>query len=83
MERGVRLVFLKERHIDTDVFRQAAKRAVTPGAKTSDVATDRLMGSLTNGETMRLAGIGRSAFYRYCREIDEGIRIHMENERLE
>jgi hypothetical protein len=38
----VELVFLKERHIDTSVFRQAAKRAIT-----LNVATDKFMASLT------------------------------------
>lgn len=150
-DQGISLVFLKERHIDTDVFRDASDRAVQLPA-TGDDATDTFLttmtdalnqllrdlarrqieiafeqsqkevddlrertregirvarangkqiggvtgrprvpkkkapamatirkhckrygGTLTNEETWRLAGIGRSAFYRYCKEIDAEI----------
>lgn len=44
--RGVNLIFLKERHIDSAVFRQAAERAVTLDVMTGDNATDKFMSSL-------------------------------------
>lgn len=151
-ERGVNLVFLKERHIDTDVYREASRKAIDTSVSVGDDIYDRFLttmtdgintllrdlatrqielafaqsqkevddlrertregirvarangkqiggvtgrprvpkkkapamatirkhckrygGTLTNEETWRLAGIGRSAFYRYCKEIDEGI----------
>lgn len=148
-ERGVNLVFLKERHIDTDVYREASRRAIDSSVSVGDDIYDRFLttmtdaintllrdlatrqielafaqsqkevddlrertregirvaraqgkqiggvtgkprvprkkapamdvirkhckrygGTLTNEQTWRLAGIGRSAFYRYCKEID-------------
>ena len=161
-DRGVELVFLKERHIDTSVFRQAAKRAITLNVATGDTATDKFMASLTGAintllhdiavnqirlafeqsekevsdlrqrtregmavarargkrignvegstrvtekkrtamplirkhskryggtlsteECMRLCGIGKNAYYRYCREIDADIAGHASEEEEE
>jgi DNA invertase Pin-like site-specific DNA recombinase len=161
-DRGVELVFLKERHIDTSVFKQAAERAVALDVATGDEATDRFMatlngavngllhdiavkqirlafeqsekevadlrqrtregmavaraqgkrignaegttratekkrrsiplilkhskrygGTLSAGECMRLCGIGKNAYFRYCREIDAEIVGHASEEEQE
>lgn len=150
-ERGVGLVFLKEPHINTSTYREAAANVIQVEAGTGDDATDRLLGdimravnayvlaiaerqvrlafeqsqsevdylrqrtregmetarmagrqigqvpgatlvtkkakaskplimrhakryggTLSSEECMRLCGISRNTYFRYCREIDEG-----------
>lgn len=55
--RGVELVFLKEPHINTAVYREAAKRQIQT-ISTGDAAADELLNGITealNRYTMRLA----------------------------
>lgn len=57
-ERGINLVFLKERHIDTETYRNAAERQGIDTISTGDEATDELLETITQGINryiMRLA----------------------------
>lgn len=56
-DKGVELRFLKEPHINTEVFKEALKKQI-PSIKTGDEATDELMAGITdalNTYMMRLA----------------------------
>lgn len=46
MEKGVKLIFLKEPHINTQTFQDAMDRIVLPEIATGDRATDSLVGSI-------------------------------------
>lgn len=46
MNRGVKLEFIKEPHINTAVFQQAKDRIILPEVDTGQVATDKLIGSI-------------------------------------
>lgn len=48
-ERGINLIFLKERHIDTDTYRNAAERQGIDTISTGDAATDELLETITQG----------------------------------
>ena len=48
LEQGVELVFLKEPHINTAVYREAADKQIDT-IRTGDDATDELMAAITNG----------------------------------
>ncbi len=48
LQQGVELRFLKEPHIDTAVFREAAEKQIET-IQTGDDATDELMSAITNG----------------------------------
>ena len=48
LEQGVDLVFLKEPHINTSVYREAADKQIDT-IRTGDDATDELMAAITNG----------------------------------
>ena len=48
LEQGVELVFLKEPHINTSVYREAADKQIDT-IRTGDDATDELMAAITNG----------------------------------
>lgn len=48
LETGVDLVFLKEPHINTAVYREAAEKQIE-AVQTGDAATDELMAAITNG----------------------------------
>ena len=45
-ERNVSLVFLKERHIDTEAYREAMKGIISQTFASGDVATDELVNSI-------------------------------------
>lgn len=44
--RGVTLVFLKERHIDTDVYRETLQRQIDIYVNTGNTATDKLLNTI-------------------------------------
>ena len=44
--RGITLVFLKERHIDTDVYREALQRQIDIYINTGNTATDKLLNTI-------------------------------------
>lgn len=48
LQKGVDLVFLKEPHINTAVYREAAQKQLET-IQTGDEATDELMSAITNG----------------------------------
>ena len=48
LQRGVELVFLKEPHINTATYREAAEKQIS-AVQTGDEATDELLASITNG----------------------------------
>ena len=48
LQRGVELVFLKEPHINTSTYREAAEKQIT-AIRTGDEATDELMAAITAG----------------------------------
>lgn len=48
LQKGVDLVFLKEPHINTAVYREAADKQIET-IQTGDVATDELMAAITTG----------------------------------
>ena len=48
LQQGVELCFLKEPHINTAVYREAAQKQIET-IKTGDDATDELMAAITNG----------------------------------
>ena len=48
LQKGVDLVFLKEPHINTAVYREAAQKQIET-IQTGDEATDELMAAITNG----------------------------------
>ena len=48
LEQGVELVFLKEPHINTSVYREAAEKQIET-IRTGDAATDELMDAITTG----------------------------------
>ena len=48
LQRGVELCFLKEPHINTAVYREAAEKQIAT-IRTGDEATDELMAAITNG----------------------------------
>lgn len=48
LEQGVELVFLKEPHINTAVYREAAEKQIDT-IRTGDAATDELMDAITTG----------------------------------
>ena len=48
LQRGVELVFLKEAHIDTSVYKEAAEKQIS-AVQTGDAATDELMAAITAG----------------------------------
>ncbi len=58
LQRGVELVFLKEAHIDTSVYKEAAEKQIS-AVQTGDAATDELMAAIIAGINtymLRLAG---------------------------
>ncbi len=48
LQRGVELIFLKEPHINTATYREAADKQIA-AIETGDAATDELMAAITNG----------------------------------
>ena len=48
LQRGVELVFLKEPHINTSVYKEAAEKQIS-AVKTGDDATDELLAAITGG----------------------------------
>lgn len=48
LQKGVDLVFLKEPHINTSVYREAAEKQIET-IQTGDAATDELMAAITSG----------------------------------
>ena len=48
LQKGIDLVFLKEPHINTAVYREAAQKQIET-IQTGDEATDELMAAITNG----------------------------------
>jgi len=48
LQRGVELVFLKEAHIDTSVYKEAAEKQIS-AVQTGDAATDELMAAIIAG----------------------------------
>ena len=48
LQHDVELVFLKEPHINTAVYREAAEKQIA-AIETGDAATDELMAAITNG----------------------------------
>ena len=48
LQKGVDLVFLKEPHINTAVYREAAEKQIDT-IQTGDAATDELMAAITTG----------------------------------
>ena len=44
--KGVTLVFLKERHIDTDVYRETLQRQIDIYVNTGNTATDKLLNTM-------------------------------------
>ena len=47
-EKGINLVFLKEPHINTSVYREALKSQINVISNTGDIATDKLINSVIN-----------------------------------
>ena len=45
-EKGINLVFLKEHHIDTDVYREALNKQIEVNSNTGDTATDNFINSI-------------------------------------
>lgn len=66
-KRGVSLVFLKERHIDTATYRKALESSV-PMTETAVDSKD-FGGTLTDVECMKQTGLARNTFYKYKREL--------------
>ena len=48
LQRQIELVFLKEPHINTAVYKEAAEKQIS-AIETGDAATDELMAAITNG----------------------------------
>lgn len=48
LQKGIDLVFLKEPHVSTSVYREAAQKQIE-SIQTGDDATDELMAAITNG----------------------------------
>ena len=47
-EKGINLVFLKEPHINTSVYRESLKSQINVISNTGDIATDKLINSVIN-----------------------------------
>ena len=59
--RNISLVFLKERHIDTEAYREAM---ILKYSKDFD-------GTLSDKECMKLIGLANNTYYKYKRELKE------------
>lgn len=71
--RGIDLVFLKERHIDTSIYRQAQASTIAV-AKTGNDATDALISDITGALNRYMLAVTREqirlAFERSQQEVD-------------
>ena len=74
LQKGIDLVFLKEPHINTSVYREAAEKQIDT-IRTGDDATDELMAAITAGINkymFRLAGRQiQLAFDQAQKEVDD------------
>ena len=63
--QGVSLVFLKERHIDTDTYRQTLQSSIS-------LTGNDVYYILEGVNRYMLAGLARNTFYKYKRELRAG-----------
>lgn len=84
-ERGVNLVFLKERYIDTDVYRTAAQQRIEAAVSTGNAATDTFTTTILDAVNKLLMDLAKqqiaAAFEQAQAEVDhlhqrtsEGVR---------
>lgn len=73
VDKGVDLVFLKERHIDTAVYRESSSQVTGTYATTGDEAVDRLLASVTGALSEYMRALAdrqiRLAFEQSEREV--------------
>lgn len=73
--KGVNMVFLKERHIDTDAYREALKSAINIDCKSGDTDTDVLikdiMNALNKFARSKASADIKKAFEQSQKEVDD------------
>lgn len=71
---GVELVFLKEPHINTSVYKEAIEKQIST-IETGDEATDELMGAITNGINRYMIRLAEKqieiAFLQSAKEVED------------
>ncbi len=74
LQKGIDLVFLKEPHINTSVYREAAEKQIEI-VNTGDDATDELMAAITNGINRYMLRLAERqiqlAFAQSQKEVDD------------
>lgn len=84
-DRGINLVFLKEPHINSDVYREKMQVQISRHIETGSAATDKLLGAITNALHDYMIDVAREqikiAFDAAQKEVDflhrrtsEGVR---------
>ena len=72
--RGINLVFLKQKHVNTDVYRQALERQIDIAMNTGNAATDKFMQSIVDALNSYLMDLAkeqiRLAFEQAQDEVD-------------
>ncbi len=73
-QQGVKLVFLKEPHINTDTYREAAEKQINV-VQTGDIATDELLEAITAGINRYMLRLAERqiqlAFEQAQKEVDD------------
>ena len=74
LQKGIDLVFLKEPHINTSVYREAAEKQIDT-VRTGDAATDELMAAITSGINRYMLRLAEKqiqlAFDQAQKEVDD------------
>ena len=74
-QKGINLVFLKEPHINTDVYKQAIQRRLALDNSTGNIATDRLLQSIMDALNRYSIDLAkeqiRLAFGQAQKEVDD------------
>ena len=74
-QQGVNLIFLKEPHINTDVYKQAIERRIELASSTGNNATDRLLNSIMDALNRYSIDLAkeqvRLAFGQAQKEVDD------------
>ena len=83
--RGVNLVFLKEPHINTAVYKNAINNTVklTGGNKAKEIIkkhSNIFGGELNDLQCMKLAGVSNATFYKYRKELEDELESGANND---
>lgn len=62
-KRGVSLIFLKERHIDTDTYRSAMQKKIDVSVSSGDKATDELLSTVIEALNKYIMDLAKKQIY--------------------